>query len=226
MLVLIDYADIAEIEKLLGEYPYDGVTTNPSILKNAGQKPMELLKKIKAMLPEDKQLHAQVISETAKDMVKEARHMIKVLGESLYVKIPVTTEGYKAMAALHAEGVQNITATAIYTPMQAFMAAKAGACYTAPYVNRIDNLGANGVQAAKDIHTMFRQHGLRADVLGASFKNAQQVMELCLHGVGAVTVAPDVLRALVKHDSTDNAVKVFNNDYCTLVGPGKTMLEA
>lgn len=224
MLVLIDHADVDEIKDLLAVYPYDGVTTNPSILKKAGQDPLEVLKRIRALLPERAQLHAQVISEEAEAMTEEAEHLWKMLGDrELYVKIPVSAEGLKSMALLKRRGHKNITATAIYTPMQAFMAAKAGARYTAPYVNRIDMLGANGVQAAKDIHTMFCQHGFMADVLGASFKNTRQIMELCRHGVGAVTVAPDVLRAMVKHDSTDAAVRVFNDDFHALTAPGKTM---
>ena len=123
---------------------------------------------------------------------------------------------------MHKENV-NITATAIYTAMQAFIAAKAGAIYTAPYVNRIDNMGADGVQVAKDIHDMFKMHNLNADVLAASFKNSQQVLNLCKHGIGSVTAAPDVIEGLIKHDATTNAVDVFTKDFYSLVGEGNTM---
>lgn len=216
MKVLIDYADFKEIESLYESYPYDGVTTNPTILKAAHENPIKLLKKIRDFLPADSQLHAQLISSTAEKMVEEAHFMLKTIGENLFVKVPVTSEGLKAIRLLKKDGI-NITATAIYTSMQAFMAAKAGARYTAPYVNRIDNMGADGVQVAKDIHDMFRIHHMEADVIAASFKNTQQVLSLCKHGIGAVTAAPDVLRAMTKHDATFTAEENFTDDFYSLV---------
>ncbi|ALB48332.1 MULTISPECIES: transaldolase family protein [Clostridium] len=222
MLMLIDDANLDEIKRIYEFYPCDGVTTNPSILKKQGGNPMEVLKAIREFLPEGAQLHAQVVSLTAEKMVDEAQHMIEVLGKDTYIKIPVTPEGIKAMKLLSKENV-NITATAIYTSMQAFMAAKAGARYTAPYVNRIDNMGADGVQVAKDIHDMFKMHGLNSDVLAASFKNSQQVLNLCKYGIGSVTAAPDVVEGLIKHDATKNAVDVFTKDFYSLVGEGNTM---
>ncbi len=224
MLVLIDNANLKEIERLYSAYPYDGVTTNPSILKAAGENPIALLKSIKDIIPKGSQLHAQVISKTAEDMLVEAEYMAGMFGEDFFVKVPVTPEGLKAMHLISQKGI-SITATAIYTPMQGFMAAKAGAKYTAPYVNRLDNMGANGVQVAKDIHDMFKIHNLNACVLAASFKNTQQILELCKYGIGSVTAAPDVLSALVLHDVTTLAVEKFTQDFYDLAGQGKTMLD-
>ena len=99
-------------------------------------------------------------------MVREAKVICEKLGQNTYVKVPTTREGLKAMKALSKEGIK-ITATAIYTPMQAYLAGKAGADYAAPYVNRIDNLGANGVEAAKKIHDIFKNNGLKTEVLAA-----------------------------------------------------------
>ena len=166
MLVLIDNADIKEIESLYNDYPYDGVTTNPTILRAAGENPVKLLKKIYDLIPDGCQLHAQLISESTEKMVEEAHFLLNYIGEDMFIKVPVTKEGMRAIPILKKEGV-NITATAIYTSMQAFMAAKAGARYTAPYVNRIDNMGFDGLQVAKNIHDMFRVHNLDADVLAA-----------------------------------------------------------
>lgn len=116
-----------------------------------------------------------------------------------------------------------MTATAIYTPMQAFLAAKSGADYAAPYINRIDNMGYNGIQTAKDIHDIFRDNGLACEVLAASFKNSQQVLELCKYGIGASTVAPDVIEGLVKNPAITSAIDDFIKDFEGLVGKGKTM---
>lgn len=216
MLVLIDNANLLEIKDLYDKYPYDGVTTNPSILMQEHKNPIEVLKQIRAFLPADSQLHAQLVSETTENMIEEAHFMLRELGDDLFVKVPVTTEGLRAIPQLKKEGI-NITATAIYTAMQAFMAAKAGARYTAPYVNRLDNMGADGVQVAKDIHDMFRAHNMQADVLAASFKNSQQILNLCKHGIGSVTAAPDVLRALIRHDATFTAEENFTHDFYSLV---------
>lgn len=216
MLVLIDNANIYEIERLYSLYPYDGVTTNPSILMNEHKNPIKVLKSIREFLPRESQLHAQVISDTTEKMIEEAHFMLREIDEQLYIKVPVTAQGMRAIHLLKKEGV-HVTATAIYTAMQAFMAAKAGARYTAPYVNRLDNMGADGVQVAMDIHDMFRLHHLEADVLAASFKNSQQILNLCKHGIGAVTASPDVLEALIHHDATFTAEENFSQDFVSLV---------
>lgn len=216
MLVLIDNANLKEIEALYNDYPYDGVTTNPSILMKEHKNPFKVLKDIRSFLPDDSMLHAQVVSETTEKMVEEAHFMLHEIRDDLFIKVPVTTDGLRAIHILKQEGV-NVTATAIYTAMQAFMAAKAGARYTAPYVNRLDNMGADGVQVAKDIHDMFRVHNMEADGLAASFKNSQQILNLCKHGIGSVTAAPDVLRALTYHDATFTAEENFTHDFYSLL---------
>lgn len=126
------------------------------------------------------------------------------------------------MKALKKDGT-NVTATAIYTQMQAYLAGKAGADYAAPYVNRIDNLGANGVKTTKDIHDIFKKNGLKTEVLAASFKNSQQVLELCQYGIGASTISPDVIEGLIKNDSVTMAVSAFVKDFEELCGTGRTM---
>ena len=127
------------------------------------------------------------------------------------------------MKALSKAGFK-ITATAIYTPMQAYLAAKSGADYAAPYVNRIDNLGANGIETTKMIQDIFVNNGFKTEILAASFKNSNQVQELCAYGVGASTVAPDVIEGLVKNACVTSAVQDFVRDFEALCGKGKTML--
>lgn len=181
MLILIDDADVTKIEELYAKYPYDGVTTNPTILSKTGNpNPMDQLKKIRSVIPKDAMLHAQVLS---------------------------------------------VTATAVYSVMPAFMAAKAGAEFLAPYVNRLDNLGYDGAQIAKDIHVMVKEAGYEAKVLGASFKNSQQIVELAKAGIGSVTVNPDTLETLTYHGVTETAVQDFIQDFEKCCGYGKTMLD-
>ena len=109
--------------------------------------------------------------------------------------------------------------------MQGFLAAKSGAEYVAPYINRIDNMGFDGVQVAKDIHDAIIRNGLDSGLLAASFKNSQQVLELTKYGVKAVTVAPDVIEGLVKNAAIDAAIAKFTADFQSLTGDGKTMAD-
>ncbi|WP_304065270.1 transaldolase family protein [Megamonas hypermegale] len=222
MKILVDHANINAIKKMYEYYPVDGVTTNPSILKKAGKNPYDVLLEIREFIGKDADLHAQVISRKAEDMVTEAHKMLEILGANTFIKVPVVPEGLKAIKILATEGV-SVTGTAIYNQMQGFLAGKAGAKYVAPYVNRIDNLGANGIQVAKDIHDMLKKAGLATQVLAASFKNSQQVQELAAYGVEASTVAPDVIEGLIKVDAARCAVDVFISDFEDLCGAGKTM---
>lgn len=224
MKLLIDDANIEMIQLLYKYLPVDGVTSNPSILSKMGRNPYEILKEIRDYIGSDSELHVQVVSTNAVDMLKEAVKIRKELGESTFIKVPVTKEGLIAMKELHKEGIR-ITATAIYSELQGYLAGKAGADYAAPYVNRIDNLEMNGVQAAKDLHDIYRQYNFKTEVLAASFKNSLQVLELVKHGVGAATVSPDVLAGFIGRDYVMNAVDGFTRDFEELCGKGKTMID-
>lgn len=221
MKLIIDDANIDLIKEIYEYYPVDGVTTNPSILAKNKKDPYETLKEIREFIQDD-ELHVQVVAKDADGMIEDAHRIVEVLGKNTYVKVPSVKEGFKAMKVLSQEGI-NITATAIYTPMQAFLAAKCGAKYAAPYINRIDNMGYNGIEVAKKIHDIFKNNHLETEVLAASFKNSQQVLELCEYGIGASTIAPDVIQGLVKNKAIDGAIDDFVNDFEGLVGKGKTM---
>lgn len=227
MKFLVDHADIEKIREIYRVFPMDGVSTNPSILAAVGRQPFEVLKEIRSFIGPEADLHVQVVGQTVDAMLEDAARIRRELGANTYVKIPVNEEGLAAIKALRKEDRDaHITATAIYTSMQAFLAAKAGANYAAPYVNRIDNLGADGVGTAKTIHDIFRKNGLPADILAASFKNSQQALELCAYGVGAATLAPDVIHGLLKNDSVTMAIAAFTRDFETLCGKGMTMKDA
>lgn len=223
MKLIIDDAHIHQIKRIYDIYPVDGVTTNPSILAKSGRPPFEVLKEIRAFIGPEAQLHAQAIARTAEGMLEDAKRIVGELGDRTYVKIPAIPEGFRAMKLLHAEDIA-ITATAIYSPMQAYLSAKCGAAYAAPYVNRIDNLGYNGIQVTKQIQDIFTLHGFETEVLAASFKNSQQILELCQYGIGAVTAAPDVIDNLVKNPAVTAAVEDFIRDFEGLTGEGVTMV--
>lgn len=222
MKLLIDYAGIDKIKELYEYFPLDGVTTNPTIIAAAGRDPYETLKEIREFIGPDADLHAQVISLKAEDIVAEAYDMLAALGANTCIKIPVTREGLKAIKILASEGVR-VTATAIYNPIQATLAAHAGAAFVAPYVNGIDNVGMDGMKFAKTIQETFDNQGLECQVLAASFKNTYQVQELFAHGITCITAVPEVLEGMLKNDLTTARVARFTADFEALCGEGKTM---
>lgn len=212
MLYILDTANLEEIKKAYEFYPMDGVTTNPSIISKEKRDFIEILKDIRAIIGEESMLHAQTLAMTAEDMVKEARYIKDQVGGNFYVKIPVIPEGIKAMKILKKEGF-GITATAIFTAEQAFMAAKAGADFVAPYVNRIDNISGNGVDVVAQIVELFEIHNIDSKVLAASFKNVQQVHEVALRGAQSVTVNAEIMDKLLEHPLTDWSVDQFIQDW-------------
>lgn len=224
MRLLIDDADMGEIRRLYDLYPIDGVTTNPSILAKTGREPFDVLKEIRGFIGGEGELHVQAIAKDAEGMVRDAQAIVKAFGEATFVKIPCIPEGFKAMKLLKTQGIRT-TGTAIYTPMQAYLAAKSGASYAAPYINRIDDMGYDGIHVTKEIQDILAVNRFGTMVLAASFKNSQQVLELCKYGVGGATVAPAVMDKFVNHAAVTAAVDVFVKDFENLAGEGTTMAE-
>ncbi len=225
MKLLIDDAHIDKIKNIYEFYPVVGVTTNPTILSKIGGNPFDTLKEIREFIGEDAQLHVQAVSRRADEIVEEAWHIVETLGANTFVKIPAVPEGFKAMKILTETSEIPFTATAIYTPMQAFIAGQCGANYAAPYVNRIDNMGFNGLTVAKEIQQVFERNFMETEVIAASFKNSQQVLELCMCGVSAATLSPEIFTALVKNSAINSAVEDFISDFESFAGKDKTMLD-
>lgn len=212
MELIIDSANTKTIQHLLEYYPIDGVTTNPSIIVKERREFIPLLQEIRSIIGNDMMLHVQVLSQTAEKMVEEAIQNQEQIKGNYFAKIPVTPEGIKAIKELKTRGVKT-TATTIYTPMQAYLAAKAGAEYVAPYVNRIENLTGNGIQVVREIVTIIENDHFSTKVLAASFKNAHQVQEVCLAGSHAVTASGEIIEALLTHPSTPNDVAKFKEEW-------------
>ena len=223
MKLLIDDAHIDEIKRIEDLYPIDGVTTNPTILSRVHQDPVKTLTEIREQIGKDGILFVQAVPNDAEGMVRDARAIVKAFGESTVVKIASTPQGFKAIKQLTAEGIHTC-GTVVYTPLQAFLAAKSGADYVAPYINRIDNMGYDGVATAEQIQDILEVNTLDCEVLAASFKNSQQVLELAQYGVGAATAAPSVIDSFVKNAAIDAAVDQFRKDFDSLT-PGKTMAD-
>ncbi|MBB5182696.1 transaldolase family protein [Catenisphaera adipataccumulans] len=223
MKLLIDDAHVDEIKRIFEEYPIDGVTTNPSILSKVNQNPVTTLKQIREIIGPDSLLFVQAVPTDTEGMIRDARAIYQAFGKQTIVKIPAVPAGFRAIRELKKEGVPTC-GTVVYTPLQAYLAAKAGASYVAPYVNRIDNMGYDGIQVTMEIQDILDNNALDTEVLAASFKNCQQVLALAQYGVGGATAAPNVIDAMVNNRAIDGAVDDFVKDFEKVAG-GKTMAD-
>ena len=212
MLYLADTANIEELKKLFYYFPLEGVTTNPSIIAAENKTLSEILPELVDLVG-DKMLHVQMISNKAEDMLREAKAYKNKynLGDNYFAKIPVTEEGYKAMRMIKDSGI-NVTATAIFTQQQALVAARAGADWVAPYVNRLDNISSHGIEVVGYIVDSIAHYGLNTKVLAASFKTVDQIHRVSLVGSHAATVSYEILERLRSHPMTDTSVETFEMD--------------
>ncbi|MDD3185408.1 MAG: transaldolase family protein [Anaerostipes sp.] len=225
MKLFIDDLDIEKVKELWDLYPVDGVTSNPTILSKTGRQPLEVLKEIREFIGSNKTLMTQVVSTNAEGMIAEAKVITDAIGkENTYVKVPANPQGLKAIKTLKKEGYQ-ICATGIYTVAQGFLAAQAGADLVAPYINRIDNLGGDGIQVAKDIQDILNAYHLPTGISSASFKTTKQVIELAKYGIEAAAINVEVWEAFMKNEVVDAAIDKFNSDFEGLVGKNKTFLD-
>lgn len=217
MKLVIDSANVEAIMNLHEYLPVDGVTTNPSIIVKENKEFFPLLRDIRNVIGDEKELFVQTISEKAEEIVKEAKYICNNLTGSILVKVPVTFEGIKAIKMLKEDGIRTL-ATTVYTPMSALIAAKAGAEYVAPYVNRIDNLTGNGVEVVSDIIQIFSAHNLSCKVLAASFKNVQQLQNVFLSGTHGITASPELVKEVFNHPSVEKDVKSFREEWLSQYG--------
>ncbi len=217
MEFLVDTGNLDAIRHCNEFYPVAGVTTNPTLVAKEKSDFWALVKEIRNIIGPDKMLHVQTVQTTAEKIVEEAKLIKETVGGEFYVKIPIGEEGLKATMMLRELGI-GVTMTAIFTPAQALMAAKAGASFVAPYVNRLDNILGDGVRVVEDIVETFAVHGLDCQVLAASFKNCQQIHACALAGCHTATISADLFKSLITHPMTDAAVTGFDKDWKDMYG--------
>ena len=211
MELILDTADLEAISELNDLYAVDGVTTNPTIITKSGKSFEEIRDGLMEILSPEQKLFIQVVATDFDGIMAEARYICSLRPENTYVKIPVTRDGMRAIKACKAEGM-GVLATAIYSASQGFMAAKNGADYLAPYVNRMCNLG-DGVGEVVRLQAMLEQAKLPTKILAASFKNVEQVNELLENGIEAVTIPVDVAFNMLDIPSTPMAVDDFTRNW-------------
>lgn len=218
MEFIIDTVNLEEIKETVEYLPIVGVTSNPSIVKKTNpQDFFEHMKEIRKIIGQERSLHIQVISTDCDTIIKEAHRILKEVDDKVYIKVPVSYEGIKAIKLLKAEGI-NVTATAVYDLMQAYMALEAKADYIAPYVNRIGNLGADPFELIAELSNRIMMDGYESKIVAASFKGVQQVKDALNNGAQAVTVPVEVLKQIFANPNIEKAVNDFNQDWYSMYG--------
>jgi len=216
--ILIDSADIKKAREIERYYTIAGITTNPTILSKIEGTLENKLKELKEFTYGKYEVHVQTTESEVEKIVEEAKKLRDYFGESFYIKIPVTKSGLEAMKLCSKENIR-VTATAILTPMQALAAAKNGANYVAPYVNRMENVGQDAKEAILEISNLLIDYP--TEILAASFKNVKQVQDILRCGAEAVTIAPEIIEASIWHPYTDKSVFDFEKDWGNRFGDKK-----
>jgi len=214
MKFFLDTANIENLKQALDWGLCDGVTTNPSLIAKEGNKDYKKhLKKICKLVKAP--VSAEVIAEKSDAMVEEAR-ILAALDDNIVIKIPATFEGLKAVKTLTAEKIRT-NVTLIFSPSQALLAAKAGATYVSPFVGRLDDISVSGMDLIRDILTIFSNYMLDTEVIVASVRHPQHVVESALLGADVVTLPLDVLKKLMSHPLTDSGIEKFLSDWNKLM---------
>ena len=218
MEFIVDTVNLEEIKDAVEHMPIVGVTSNPSIVKQTSPENFfEHMRKIREIIGMERSLHVQVISKNSDEMVAEAHRILKEIDDQVYIKVPVSYEGIKAIKTLKAEGVK-VTATAVYDLMQAYMALAVNVDYIAPYVNRIGNLGADPMDLISNLSDRIAVDGYNTKIVAASFKGVQQVRDSFNFGAHAITAPVAVLKQIFANPNIEKAVDDFNKDWYAMYG--------
>lgn len=218
MEILFDTANLADIEALTPYYPVSGVTTNPTIIKAEGRIDFyNHFCRIREIIGTGRTLHIQVLAQTADGIVADAHRLLDQVDDQVFVKIPTTEQGIRAMRLLKDEGI-GVTATAIYSKTQGMLAIAAGADYIAPYFNRMESLDIDTSATIKSLAKFIDRHGASCKIMAASFKNVAQVSAAFEAGAAAVTLPPALLRASLAAPDVTQAVNAFADDWYETFG--------
>ena len=211
MKLFIDTANVDEIRRANDLGVICGVTTNPSLIAKEGRDFVEVVKEITEIV--DGPISAEVISLEADAMIKEALELYETINNNnLVIKIPMCVEGLKATKQLSAKGIKT-NVTLIFSTAQALLAAKAGATYVSPFVGRLDDIGYEGIELVEDIVKVFRMYGMKTEVISASIRSSNHVIEVARVGSDIATIPYKIIESMIKHPMTDNGIQRFLADW-------------
>lgn len=209
MKLFLDTANVEYIREANDMGIICGVTTNPSLIAKEGRDFKEVIKEITSIV--DGPISGEVISEDADGMIKEGREIAKI-HKNMIVKIPMTTEGLKAVKVLSSEGIKT-NVTLIFSANQALLAANAGAAYVSPFLGRLDDISMDGVELIRTIAEIFEIHEIKTEIIAASIRNPIHVTESARAGADIATVPYNIIKQMIKHPLTDQGLEKFKADW-------------
>ncbi|HTW33918.1 MAG TPA: fructose-6-phosphate aldolase [Rhizomicrobium sp.] len=208
MKLFIDSADPKEIADCAATGLIDGVTTNPSLAAKTGLNFLESLERICALVPGS--ISAEVLAVDAEGMISEGERFANV-ARNVTIKVPLTWDGLKACRALSDKG-HKVNVTLCFQPVQAMMAAKAGATFISPFIGRLDDAGQDGMELIREIRHIYDNYDFKTEILAASIRHITHVRDAALAGADVATLPPAIFRQLIQHPLTDKGLAVFLED--------------
>jgi len=209
MKFFIDTADVKEIRTAHALGLVDGVTTNPSLVAKSGRDFREVIGEIATIV--DGPISAEVIALETEGMLAEGRELAKI-HPNIVIKVPMTEAGLKATRVFTGEGIK-VNVTLAFSPLQALLAAKAGATYVSPFVGRLDDVGHDGMEGIEQIRTIFDNYGYATEIIVASVRNPLHVLNAALIGADIATIPFAVMQQLARHPLTDIGIEKFLADW-------------
>lgn len=212
MKIFLDTADLSEIRRAAEAGLIDGITTNPSLLsKVAGDEgdPREILEAICEEVPGP--VSAEVVATDADRMISEGTKLAAI-ADNIVVKCPLTEDGLVACRTLRADGIK-VNVTLCFSPTQALLAAKANATYISPFIGRVDDISSDGMEVIRQIRIIYDNYDFETELLAASIRHPQHVVEAALMGADVATLPPAVLWKLFDHPLTDRGLESFLADW-------------
>lgn len=209
MKLFIDTANVDEIRAANDLGVICGVTTNPSLIAKEGKVFEDVIREITSIV--DGPISAEVTAMDAEGMVAQAKELAKIQ-KNIFIKIPMTAEGLKATKQLTALGIKT-NVTLIFSAAQALLAARAGATIVSPFVGRLDDIASNGIALIEEIATIFEIHGIKTEIISASIRGPQDVVDSAKAGAHIATVPYKVIMQMIKHPLTDAGIERFMADW-------------
>ena len=209
MRFFVDTADIAAIRELHELGMVDGVTTNPSLILKSGRDIIEVTREICNMV--EGPVSAEVVAEKAEDMIREGR-LLADIAPNIAIKVPLTWDGLKACRVFADEG-RMVNVTLCFSPAQAILAAKAGATFISPFIGRLDDIHLDGMDLIADIREIYDNYGYQTQILAASIRSVNHIIEAGKIGADVITAPPSVIKSMANHPLTDKGLAQFNADW-------------
>ena len=208
MKFFVDTAEIDAIAELNDLGMVDGVTTNPSLIKKSGREIIEVTKEICDLV--DGPVSAEVTATDAETMIAEGRKLLEI-AENITVKVPLTWDGLKACKTLTDDG-HKVNVTLCFSANQALLAAKAGATFISPFIGRLDDINIDGMELIEDIRTVYDNYGFQTEILAASIRTVNHILDSARIGADVITAPPAVIKSMVNHPLTDKGLSAFLAD--------------